>query len=152
SDRPGFLDDQAYIGNAAIDLYEATGDPRYVAAARAIAKAMIDHHWDAAEGGFHFAPDDGDRLIARTKDVFDQAAPSGASMAAILCLRLGGLADASLTEPGEKQLLAIAEAAVDSPLGLGQAVLGLDLLIRGSTDVVVVGPRATAAPLVDVAL
>src|SRR5262249_2820133 len=30
SDRPGFLDDQAYLGNAAIDLYEATGEPGYV--------------------------------------------------------------------------------------------------------------------------
>src|SRR6185312_5844835 len=46
SEKPGFLDDQAYLGNAALDLYEATGQPRYVTAARALARATVDHHWD----------------------------------------------------------------------------------------------------------
>jgi uncharacterized protein YyaL (SSP411 family) len=148
SDRPGFLDDQAYLGNAALDLYEATGEPRFVASARAIASAMIEHHWDRAEGGFYFAPDDGDALIARTKDVFDQAIPSGASMAALLCLRLGALVDPALTAPGERQIEAVAAAALENPFGMGQAVLGVDLLARGSTAVVVVGTRETTGPLV----
>jgi uncharacterized protein YyaL (SSP411 family) len=147
SDRPGFLDDQAYLGNAALDLYEATGHPRYVVAARGLCRAMVDHHWDPAEGGFYFSPDDGDALIARTKDVFDQAIPSGASMAALLCLRLGALSDPDLAAFGQKQLEAVAAAALENPFGMGQAVLGLDLLVRGSTDVVVVGSREAAEPL-----
>jgi uncharacterized protein len=148
SANPGFLDDQAYLGNAALDLYEATGEPRYVATARTLAQAMIDHHWDRAEGGFYFAPDDGDALIARTKDMFDQAIPAAASMAALLCLRLGELVDPALAGPGIKQLEAVAEAALENPSGMGQAVLGLDRVARGSTDVVVVGPRDAAEPLV----
>ncbi len=148
SASPGFLDDQAYLGNAALDLYEATGEPRYVTVARAIAHATIEHHWDEAEGGFYFAPDDGDALIARTKDVFDQAIPSGASMAALLCLRLAALIEPGLAAFGEKQLEAIAAAALENPSGMGQAVLGIDLLVRGSTDVVVVGARSATEPLV----
>jgi uncharacterized protein YyaL (SSP411 family) len=158
SDRPGFLDDQAYLGNAALDLYEATGEPRYVGVARAIALAMIEHHWDRGEGGFYFAPDDGDTLIARTKDVFDQAIPSGASMAALLCLRLGALSPSpspegaagaeDLAEVGRRQLEPIAGPALENAFGMGQAVLGLDLLVRGSTDIVVVGPPAAREPLV----
>src|SRR5262245_26964408 len=127
------------------------GDPRDVASARAIARAMIDHHWDRAEGGFYFAPDDGEALIARTKDMFDQAIPSGASMAALLCLRLGGLVDPDLTAAGEEQLKAAAASALENPFGMGQAVLGIDRMVRGSTDVVIVGPRAAAAPLVEAA-
>jgi uncharacterized protein YyaL (SSP411 family) len=42
----------------------------------------------------------------------------------------------------------VAAAALDNPAGMGQAVLGLDHLVHGSTDVVVVGPRASAEPLV----
>jgi uncharacterized protein YyaL (SSP411 family) len=87
-------------------------------------------------------------LIARTKDAFDQAIPSGASMAALLCLRLGALADADLFAPGEKQLQIIAADALENPFGMGQAVLGLDRLVHGSTDVVVVGPREKAEALV----
>jgi hypothetical protein len=147
SDRPGFLDDQAYIGNAALDLYEATGEPRYVATAHSIARAMIAHHWDSAEGGFYFAPDDGDALIARTKDMFDQAIPSGAAMASLLCLRLGALRDPDLFAYGEKQLTAVAAGALENPFGMGQTVLGIDRLVRGSTDVVIVGPRAAAEAL-----
>ena len=141
NDRPGFLDDQAYLGNAALDLYEVTGDPAFVEKARGLAEAMIEHHWDEAEGGFFFAPKDGEALIARTKDLYDQAIPSGASMAALLCLRLGALADASFTAFGEKQLTLAAGPALENPFGLGQAVLGLDRMVNGSTDVVLVGPR-----------
>jgi uncharacterized protein len=148
SDKPGFLDDQAYLGNAALDLYEATGEPRYADTAHAVAHAMIDQHWDQALGGFYFVPKDGEVLIANTKDLFDQAIPSGASMAALLCLRLGTLRDPELAKFGTKQLEIAAAAAVENPSGMGQAVLGVDLLVRGSTDVVVVGAPAAAEPLV----
>jgi hypothetical protein len=148
AETPGFLDDHAYLGNAALDLYEATGEPRYVGVAHAIARAMVRHHWDAEGGGFWFAPSDGEALIARTKDAFDQAIPSGASMAALLCLRLGGLVDPALTAVGERQLALTAGAARENPFGMGQAVLVADRLAHGSVDVVVVGPRAQAEALV----
>ncbi|MDI1432384.1 thioredoxin domain-containing protein [Polyangium sorediatum] len=138
-ERRGFLDDQAYVGSAALDLYEATGNPRYVALARAIADAMIEHHEDPREGGFFFAPDDGDALIARTKDVFDQAVPSGASMAAELCLRLGEITDERFAAHGRRQIEPIGPTAIDNPLGLGKAVAVLDRLVRGTVDVVLVG-------------
>jgi uncharacterized protein YyaL (SSP411 family) len=153
SAKPGFLDDQAYFGNAALDLYEATGDPRYASIAKAIAKAMVEYHQDSVDGAFYFAPSDGEALIARTKDAFDQAIPSAAAMAAILCLRVGGVIDASFAGHGERQLLALANAAPDNPLGMSTAVLGLDRLVRGSVDVVLVGPRSSEATraLADVA-
>ena len=44
----GFLDDHAYVADAALDLYEATGDPRYVALARSLADAILAHFHDAA--------------------------------------------------------------------------------------------------------
>jgi hypothetical protein len=140
SDRPGFLDDQAYLGNAALDLFEATGEPRYAASARVICAAMVEHHWDRGEGGFWFSPDDGDALITRTKDAYDQAIPSATAMAALLCLRVGTTSDEALFAPGEKQLQLLASAAMETPAGMSQTLLTLDRLVRGSTDVVLVGP------------
>jgi hypothetical protein len=142
-DRPGFLDDQAYLGNAALDLYEATGEPRFAVSARQIGEAMLAHHRDRVDGGFYFSPDDAEALIARTRDAHDQAVPSAASMAALLCLRLGEIAEARFTEAGEAQLDQLAEGAVESPLGMGQALLGLDRMVRGSTMVVLVGPQGS---------
>ncbi|KYF95355.1 hypothetical protein BE20_45800 [Sorangium cellulosum] len=143
--RPGFLDDQAYLGNAALDLYEATSDPRYVGVARATADAMVAHHWDDAARGFFFTPDDGDALIARTQDIYDQAAPSATSMAALLCLRLAEIADERYLPPAERQLEALAPAAIENPFGLSQTVCALDRLARGSVTVVVVGEAGSAA-------
>ncbi len=145
SDRPGFLDDQAYFGNAALDLFEATGDAHYESVARAICAAMIEHHWDRGEGGFWFSPDDGDALITRTKDAYDQASPSAAAMAATLCLRLGTMSDESLFAPGEKQLARLAGSAMETAMGMSQTLLALDRLVRGSTDVVLVGPTDSPA-------
>ena len=142
---PGFLDDHAYVADAALDLYEATGDPRYVARARAIADALLRHF-----GGFYFTPDDGEALITRAKDPWDHAVPSGQAIACRVLLRLGALAEERYLEPARAELERLAGAALDNPMGIAQSVCLLDRLVRGSVDVVVVGrgvredPRAHA--------
>ncbi len=143
-DRHGFLDDHAYLGNAALDLHEATGNPSYVVVARVLADEMIARFQDVHEGGFFFAPDDGEKLIARTKDVYDQAVPSGTSMAALLCQRLGEILDERYLEPALRQVAAVASAAIDNPMGLGKSVAVLDRMGRGTVDVVLVGEQSNA--------
>jgi uncharacterized protein YyaL (SSP411 family) len=147
-ERWGFLDDHAYLGNAALGLHEATGEPRYVATARAIADRMIAHHLDPA-GGFFQTADDAEDLIHRAHDVFDNAVPSGGAMAALLCLRLGGLCDDGYTAHGERALEAIAPAAAEDAFALGQWVCVLDRLVRGPMDVVLVGDAAGINGLAD---
>jgi hypothetical protein len=49
---------------------------------------MIERFWDTDEGGFFFVASDHETLIARTKEVFDQAVPSGNGMAARVLVRL----------------------------------------------------------------
>ena len=137
---PGFLDDHAYLANAALDLYEVTGDPRRALLARALADGMIEAFWEEGEG-FFFTPRDGEALITRSKDPYDNAIPSGASMACRALLRLGTLVDAKYTELAERELLRLAPSAVANPFGFGQALCELDRLVRGPVDVVLVGPR-----------
>jgi uncharacterized protein YyaL (SSP411 family) len=141
---PGFLDDHAFVASAALDLYEATGDPSYVTKARAIADAMMAHFWDKARGGFYFSPEDSEPLIVRTKDPFDHAIPSGASIAATVLLRLSALVDRRYAEPATVELEGVAAQSVENPFGLGQAICALDRLARGSVDVVLVGGRDDA--------
>jgi hypothetical protein len=137
---PGFLDDHVYLANAALDLYEVTGDPSRVALARALVDGMIEAFWEEGEG-FYFTPKDGESLITRAKDPYDNAAPSGTSMACRALLRLGTLIDAKYTELAERELLRLAPSAVANPLGFGQVLCELDRLVRGSVDIVLVGPR-----------
>ncbi|HMY17069.1 MAG TPA: thioredoxin domain-containing protein [Polyangium sp.] len=141
--RRGFLDDHAYLGNAAMDLYEVTGSSSYAVVARVIADGMITHFEDTKDGGFFFAPNDAETLIARTKDVYDQAVPSGTSMAALLCQRVGEMVDERYLEPALRQIAAVASASIDNPMGLGKSVAVLDRLGRGSVDIVIVGEQSS---------
>jgi uncharacterized protein YyaL (SSP411 family) len=136
---PGFLDDHAFVAMAALDLYEATGAERYLATARSIADRMIELFWDAADAGFFFTPSDGERLIVRSKDPFDQAIPSGGSIAAVVLLKLAAIADEKYAKTAARHLEALAPAAVANPFAFGQTIGALDRLVRGATDVVILG-------------
>ena len=140
---PGFLDDHAYLANAALDLYEVTGEPARAALARSLVEGMIDAFWTEGEG-FFFTPKDGESLITRSKDPYDNAVPSGASMAFRALLRLGTLVDAKYTEMAERELQRLASSALANPFGFGQTLCELDRLVRGSVDVVLVGARGDA--------
>jgi len=138
---PGFLDDHSFLASAALDLYEATGDPRYVAHARRIADRMLELFWDEAGAGFFFTPEGGEKLIVRAKDPYDQAIPSGASIGALVLLRLSSLVGDPYGRVAVKALERVAGAAADNPFGFGQTLCVLDRLVRGSVDVVLVGAR-----------
>ncbi len=141
----GFLDDYAFVANSALDLYEATAKPGYVTFARRLVATATKLFHDEAEGGFFYTPEDGEKLISRSKDPFDHAIPSGTSMIALAHLRLFSLdGDPSLEERARRALEPLAAAALQNPLGYAQGLIVLDRLIRGSTDVVVVGPREDA--------
>ena len=90
---PGFLDDHAFVCAAALDLYEATGTEHYLTCARAIADRTIARFWDDADVGFFYTPSDAERLIVRSKDPFDQAIPSGGSIACLALSKLASISD-----------------------------------------------------------
>jgi uncharacterized protein YyaL (SSP411 family) len=139
--RAGFLDDQAFVACAALDLYEATGSPVYVAKARVLVDALLAHFADAGAGGFFFTPDDGEALLHRAKDPYDQAIPSGASLACLALLRLGSLVGEPYAARGAQELERVAAAALENPFAYGQTLGALDRLVRGSVDVVLFGRR-----------
>jgi uncharacterized protein YyaL (SSP411 family) len=138
---PGFLDDHAFVGDGALDLYEATGDPAWVRLARGTADAILAHFYDAAESTMYFTPDDGERILVRPVDSFDHAVPSAGAVAARLLLRLGALADAKYSGIGARVVERMAPAAFDNPLGMSVTVALADRLVRGGVDIVLVGPR-----------
>ena len=85
---PGYVEDYAFLASGLLDLSEATGDAAWLREARDLATVMLDRFWDADEGGFFFVGADHEALIARTKDIFDEAIPSGNGMAAQVLARL----------------------------------------------------------------
>jgi uncharacterized protein YyaL (SSP411 family) len=139
---PGFLDDHAFVADAALDVYEATGEPRWVAMAKALADGMGAHFRDETDGTFFFSPDDAPAILVRPKDPFDHAVPSGAAIANRVFLRLGTLLDAKYAAWGERAVENIAPEAAANPQGMAVTVALIDRLVRGSVDVALVGAPA----------
>ena len=84
----GFADDYAQMARAALALWEATSDRRFLDRAQAWVQTLNKHFWDAQTGGYFYTADDSDPLIARSRVVFDQATPAANGLMVSLLGRL----------------------------------------------------------------
>jgi len=85
---PAFLDDYSYFVHGLLNLFDATGDRKWLAAAVQLTDLAIQWHGDGNRGGYFFAPSDGEKLFARAKDGYDGVQPSGNSQMARNLVRL----------------------------------------------------------------
>jgi hypothetical protein len=83
-----YLEDYADLIDGLIALYEATFETRWLREARRLAGIMIDRFWSDDVGGFYDTARDHEQLITRPRDTYDNASPSGGSVAALDLLRL----------------------------------------------------------------
>ncbi len=75
-----YLDDYAFLVQGLLALYEATGKQQWLDQAQALTDLQIKLFWDQKEHGFFFTTHDHEQLIARTKNAYDAAIPSGNSI------------------------------------------------------------------------
>ena len=124
---------------AALALFEASGDPSDLEAARLLAGEAIDLFGDGAGGFYLTAKDAADVPGARPRQAHDGATPSGIGLLAEVFVRLWHLTDeARWGEAAEGLIRAVSGA----PEGLGGCPLTLmsaDMLARGGS-VVIDGP------------
>jgi uncharacterized protein YyaL (SSP411 family) len=75
--HPATLDDYANLCDAALALYEATGEGDLLAQAKTWVQVLDTHYWDPEDGGYFLTADDTEQLIVRTKTANDHAIPAG---------------------------------------------------------------------------
>ena len=140
-----YLDDYACLAAALVSLYQVDFDERWIDEATALVDSMLRRFEDAAAGGFFYTATDHEALITRHKDLYDNAVPSGNSMAALALVRLGKLS-------GRDELLAAAERTLQVASGVieqasraaGQMLLALDLYLGPTKEIVIVGDPTLA--------
>jgi uncharacterized protein len=136
----GYLEDYSFLADALVTLYEATFEPRWIEAALDLVRVMLEQFWDPAEGGFFYTGRDHEQLIARTKDLQDNAIPSGNSMAATALLRLGKLTGRTdLLERAETTLRLCRGLMQEHPVAAGQMLTAVDFYLGPVDEVAVVG-------------
>ncbi|HNW04504.1 MAG TPA: DUF255 domain-containing protein [Oscillospiraceae bacterium] len=98
--EPGFLDDYADYVFALLALHGATLEPSFLEKARHFCKRAVAGFYDAERGGFYLYARGGEPLIARPKETYDGAAPSGNSMMAYDLARLSLLDEGGESDMG----------------------------------------------------
>jgi uncharacterized protein YyaL (SSP411 family) len=136
----GFLDDYAFLTFGLIELYEATFIEKYLQAAKALTKIMIEQFWDKKNGGFYFAMENSEEALPRMKQVYDGAVPSGNSVALLNLLRLTRLVNESgYEELSAKIMRVFSEEAQGAPMGYTFLLAGVDAAFGPAYSVIVVG-------------
>jgi uncharacterized protein YyaL (SSP411 family) len=140
----GYLEDYANVADGLLALYEATFEPRWLAAATDLADGILQRFADTEHGGFFDTSDDHETLIARPKDIFDNATPSGNSVAADVLLRLALLTDRQqYRQAAESVLQLLRDAMTRYPLGFARALNALDFLLDQPKEIAIVGPTGS---------
>jgi uncharacterized protein YyaL (SSP411 family) len=140
-----YLDDYACAIDALVEVYQATFDPCYVAAAAELAHDLIARFSDEATGGFFYTAHDHEALIARSKDLHDSATPSGNGMAAYALLRLARLCGREDFETaGRHTLEMLSGEMARTTMGEGQALLALDDLLGPAYELVLSDGQSAA--------
>jgi hypothetical protein len=133
---PAYLEDYAFLVHGLLRLHAATGDARRLAQARELTDRMIADFADTKEGGFFYTAGDHESLLARPKDPYDNALPSGNSVA---IRNLVALARAT----GDQRYLDLAGQALDafSPV-LSRTPIGAPLMLVALEEYLDARPEA----------
>jgi hypothetical protein len=139
---PAFAEDVAYLAQGLISLYEADHDPRWLHWAQQLTEDADARFRDPADGTYFTTPDDGEQLIARPRELLDNATPSTSSVMTDVHLRLAALTgDATHSERAAQTLATLAGALQQMPLGFGELLRGLERFLGAQTEVAIVGPE-----------
>ncbi len=136
---PGLASDFAAMIHAALALYEATGEQRYLEQALAWQRALDRDYANADNGTYYLTAVDAEGLVIRPAATTDEATPNHNAVAAGNLIRLTVLAgDDAWREKADRLIAAIAPQAMEN-LYMHMALLNaIDLRLRAA-EIVVTG-------------
>ena len=133
-------EDYAFYADGLISLYEATFEPRWALAAKALIANLIAHFWDAESGGLYSTGDYHEELVARPKDLYDNAIPSANSVAAEALIRLYLLtAEPEYEKYALETMRPVLDALGQAPTAFGRMLCALDFYLGSPAEVALIG-------------
>jgi len=134
----GYLDDYAFYVNALLDVFEVDPNPLYLERAITHTDFMLEHFWDAGDRNLYFTSDDHEKLIVRTKSLYDLALPSGNSVAASNLLRLHVMTqNPNYLEKAEQIMETGSKASSQNPFGFGQLLVAIYMYIKKPIEITI---------------
>jgi uncharacterized protein YyaL (SSP411 family) len=141
----GYLEDYAFLIEGLLTLFETTGNLNWFREALDLTQTMVEEFWDESEGGFFYTGKSHEELIVRSKDFFDNAIPSGNSVAADVLLRIGLLSDNSDYQRRAATIFRLAATMLRRyPAGFGRLLTALDFYLDRPKEIAVIGAPSSA--------
>jgi uncharacterized protein len=148
----GYLEDYANLIDGLQQLYQTAFDASYFTAAVELAEVVLKH-FAAPDAGFYDTSDDHESLIARPRNLQDNATPAGNTLMARVLLQLAAYTGEAKYEEAARDILRqLTGAAQQYPTAFGEALNAMDMLIRGMKEVAIIGDpvKAETQALLDV--
>jgi uncharacterized protein YyaL (SSP411 family) len=149
----GYLEDHAMVGAGLLALYEATFDRKWLDESRRLAEEALGLFWSAEREALFDTGHDQESLVVRPRNIFDNAVPSGTSVAIEWLLRLAVvLGEERYEAVALKALRPMADLMQRYPSGFGRYLCALDFHLGPVAEVALVwrpGEERGAAPLLD---
>jgi len=137
---PAYADDHALLASALLTLFSRTGELRWFREARRLADDLVRLFADAERGGFFQTGADVEALVIRPKELYDNAVPSGNSVAAEVLQRIALLTgDQDLERAGVSAIRLVRDALGRAPTAFGHSLCALDLYVGPSHEVAIIG-------------
>ncbi|OZM73619.1 N-acylglucosamine 2-epimerase [Amycolatopsis antarctica] len=139
----GVLEDHGCLADGLLALHQATGEPRWLAAATGLLDLALERFAGDVPGAFHDTADDAEALVHRPSDPTDNASPAGASALAAALLTASALAGpdvaARYREAAERALSRAGALAAKAPRFAGHWLTVAEAALAGPVQVAVVG-------------
>ena len=143
SETEGFLEDYAFLVQAATALYQMTFNEAWLIKAEQWSSYVLDNFYDEHEGYFHFSSKAAEQLVTKKKDIFDNVIPSSNSVMARNLFHLGILLDKpdwkKIATDMSSRLAAITES---EPGNMSNWGILFSEITNGLAEVIIVGSAA----------
>jgi uncharacterized protein YyaL (SSP411 family) len=138
----GYLEDYAFYADGLLALYQSTFEPRWFQAAQSLMDETLIHFTDTEYGGFFDTANDHEQLVARPKNLQDNAIPCGNSMAVRSLLLLAAYTGESRYYDPAMQALTALQPAMSQYAGAFTHWLGaLELALTPPQEIAIIGER-----------
>ena len=140
SKYPAFLDDYAYLIDAALVMYELTFDTGYLIQAKGFCTYAIENFSDAEGLFFYYTNKNQDDIITRKKELYDGAIPSGNAVMSCNLHKLAIIFDETEWRyRSENMTRSVSEAIIKYPTSFGIWASLLLQKINGTSEIAVLG-------------
>ncbi len=135
-----YLDDYAFVADAAIELLQARWRDSHVEFVEQLINVLLTHFVDPHSGAFFFTSDDHEKLLYRAVPTHDDATPSGNGVAAQVLLKLNYLTGKQhYREAADRIMQMFQNTAAQYPSAFGSGLIAIEDSVAPSPTLVIRG-------------